>query len=144
MGLTFILLHQTQDSLCLTSSFSLSPPPPKNIVLCSVSGFCFSPGFVLLGGGCVTGFVWLVCWGFFEFDFVLNITCLCSSLPSHFSPTDFLSYFFALSSFLPHSITPPFLLFWCFLCSVLSICLSDLFIYFPPLEQLNLKDYRDI
>lgn len=49
---TFILLHQTWDSLCLISSFFLSPHPPKNIVLCSVSGFCFFSwvwGLVLFG-----------------------------------------------------------------------------------------------
>lgn len=59
--------------------------------------------------------------------FCVFIVCLCFSLPSYFSPANTLSYFSALSSFLPHSIASCPLVFWCFFCSVLSICFSDFF-----------------
>ena len=123
MCLTFILLHQTWDSLCLTSSFFLSPPPQKYIVLCSVSGFCFSPVFassfffffkyylpVFL-----SSLILLPCW----FSFLLFCTFFFSAMLRCLSPSG-LSVLFLLSSFhLPLS-------------------------FFFPIEQLNLKDYRDI
>lgn len=94
----------------------LSTPTKKNTVLCSVSGFCFSPVF-------------------------FKILSACVPLLPHISPLlIFFPYLSKFSSFLPHSIASLLLVFWCFFCSVLSICLSDFF----PIEQLNLKDYRDI
>lgn len=59
--------------------------------------------------------------------FCVFIVHLCSSLPSYFSPANTVSYFSALSSFLSCSIASCSLVFWCFFCSVLSICFSDFF-----------------
>lgn len=112
-------MNQTWDSLCLTSFFFLSSNLPKKIqFFFSVSGSCF--------------------WKFiYIYIHTYNIIWLCSSILPFFSSDNILSYFSALSFSLPQSIASLPLVFCCFFCSV---SLLDFFL----IEQLNLKDYRDI
>lgn len=119
-----LLLHKYVFNIYLAASdlglplpyflfLSLSTPTQKYSSLLCLWVLVFFPGFGVCF--CLVGCLFY------------NIICLCSSLPSCFSTANFLSYFSALSSFLPRSIASPLLVFWCSFCSVLSICLSDIF-----------------